>query len=129
MPKPVAEFYEHRADCKICHRAVMRKGSARHYAANKDYYRKRNSAQAKRITNYIRAAKIAKLCADCKLSHPYWRLDFDHLDGAKKTAVLSSSRVRFWGLERVKLEMAKCELVCANCHRDRTQRRRNSRGR
>lgn len=29
-------------------------------------------------------------------------------------------------VNKLKEEIAKCDLVCSNCHRDRTHRRRNS---
>lgn len=43
-------------------------------------------------------------------------MDFDHL-GDKKFAVGSSIS---YTLDAVREEIAKCEVVCANCHRERT---------
>jgi hypothetical protein len=50
-------------------------------------------------------------------------MDFDHLPGFEKSkgvARLVNMRVPD---QRVIDEVAKCELVCANCHRIRTQNR------
>ena len=61
-------------------------------------------------------------CADCGLAHPPWRLDFDHLPGFEKSFNVSKAVTK--PMARILEEIAKCELVCANCHRDRTRQRR-----
>jgi hypothetical protein len=45
-------------------------------------------------------------------------MDFDHVRG-KKTKNLSAM-VSHFGMEAIKAEIAKCDVVCANCHRERT---------
>ena len=57
------------------------------------------------------------VCADCKESYPYWMLDFDHLKNKKFEIGKARSK---YSLEEIKEEAKKCELVCANCHRNRT---------
>lgn len=64
-----------------------------------------------------------KPCTDCGVRHPHWRMDFDHLDPRTKTAELALVVKLGWAKQRIEEELAKCELVCANCHRDRTWRR------
>jgi hypothetical protein len=50
-------------------------------------------------------------------------MDFDHLGEAPKCFEVSAGNSKFsW--EKVLAEIAKCDLVCANCHRVRTARRR-----
>jgi len=50
-------------------------------------------------------------------------MDFDHLD--PKTKVVKVSALIFEGSRQLLLdEIAKCELVCANCHRERTHQRK-----
>jgi hypothetical protein len=58
-------------------------------------------------------------CADCGEADPLV-LEFDHLRD-KKFSIASVWRDHKW--ETVLDEMAKCEVVCANCHRRRTARR------
>lgn len=49
-------------------------------------------------------------------------MDFDHVRGKK---VKSLSNLAISGTEaQVLAEIAKCDLVCANCHRHRTHLRR-----
>lgn len=66
------------------------------------------------------AALKAKPCADCGLRYPPYVMDFDHVRGKKDKCV---SKMRVTNLDRILKEIAKCDLVCANCHRERTQKR------
>jgi hypothetical protein len=49
-------------------------------------------------------------------------MDFDHLGLEEKLNEVS--KLTSWGIEKVKQEINKCEVVCANCHRERTHQRR-----
>ena len=62
-------------------------------------------------------------CADCARTFPPCVMEFDHRDPTIKRATLSvmAGRVR---VATFLEEIAKCDIVCANCHRDRTYRRR-----
>lgn len=59
-----------------------------------------------------------KPCADCGGRFPTVCMDFDHRDPALKSFRISEGGLR----SRVSLEaeIAKCDVVCANCHRVRT---------
>jgi hypothetical protein len=50
-------------------------------------------------------------------------MEFDHRDPATKSAALSRM-LGHAGLRRILDEVAKCDIVCVDCHRDRTFRRR-----
>lgn len=61
-------------------------------------------------------------CVDCKLTFPSECMDHDHVRGKK------SFNVSLWvgsrrSLNVLKEELAKCDLVCSNCHRIRTKQR------
>lgn len=47
-------------------------------------------------------------------------MEFDHLDGKEKSRSIARLVSNKTTLAKVVSEMKKCELVCANCHRDRT---------
>jgi hypothetical protein len=49
---------------------------------------------------------------------------FDHRDHSAKLFTLMGSRAGLMPLERIAAETAECDVVCANCHRVRTYRRR-----
>jgi hypothetical protein len=48
-------------------------------------------------------------------------MDFDHRDGATKLFELNA--VARKTVKDILSEIAKCDVVCANCHRKRTHRR------
>jgi hypothetical protein len=51
-------------------------------------------------------------------------MDFDHRDPAVKSFAIGPSLTR--NRAAVVAEIAKCDVVCANCHRLRTERQRIS---
>ena len=73
-------------------------------------------------------AKIEKIksvpCLDCGNSYPPEAMDFDHVRGTKKFNI-STAHSKSWRV--IEEEIAKCEVVCANCHRVRTRRRLKTR--
>ena len=71
------------------------------------------------IQKFIRTRKD-RPCADCGLSYPYYVMDFDHRDPSTKLFQLSHSRQGRRTLLAVAAEIEKCDVVCANCHRQRT---------
>jgi hypothetical protein len=79
------------------------------------------------IKRYLQEYKQGKPCADCREEYPYFVLDFDHI-GSDKLFDISQYRVHTTDINKLKDEMAKCELVCANCHRMRTHIRANTVG-
>ncbi|MGQ0802447.1 MAG: hypothetical protein ACT4PI_01090 [Actinomycetota bacterium] len=124
--KPLAEFAWRRKEkgqrdnyCRPCRAAYHRK----HYQANRQRY----LAQAKRRKGRNRARNYRQLidflsahpCVDCG-DDDVLVLEFDHVAG-KSILIAKALRDRFW--EDILAEIAKCEVVCANCHRRRTARR------
>lgn len=65
-------------------------------------------------------------CKDCGEKYPSWVMDFDHL--GDKEFTIAAHRLATSSLEKVKQEVAKCDVVCANCHRDRTHARKELHG-
>lgn len=62
-------------------------------------------------------------CMDCGFAPEFpEQMDWDHREN--KTIGISVARAKAWGWDRIKEEIAKCDLVCANCHRKRTVLRR-----
>ncbi len=121
--KPHDEFnFKNRANnvrhsyCKECGKALTR----RHYAHNKRQYLDRNSRAYLKRREFVRQMK-SRPCADCGVQYPYYVMDFDHRKAGSKSFMLSDfTRGTRTSLGR---EMAKCDLVCANCHRERTHQR------
>ena len=82
-------------------------------------FRRRGHAQ-----QFVKDFKAGKSCHDCHNSFPPYVLDFDHVHGTK-VAAISDLVAKGRSLEAINSEVQKCELVCANCHRIRTFKRRN----
>lgn len=114
------EYYE---KCKDCYRIRGRN----YYNDN----RERQLALAKkRKLKYIEERKIFlekikdKPCLDCGKKYPAWVMDFDHRNGHEKTASISFLAFRkLANFDKIRDEIAKCDLVCSNCHRERTYKR------
>ncbi len=73
---------------------------------------------ATKVRIYIRTIKESAKCADCGGSYPPYVFDFHHVSTDKLfdvTHMASRSRT----LDEVKAEIAKCVLLCSNCHRTR----------
>jgi hypothetical protein len=68
--------------------------------------------------------KESNPCVDCGEFYPYWVMEFDHIKGEKNMNV--SRIARSGGSLKISEEIAKCELVCANCHANRTYKRASS---
>lgn len=71
--------------------------------------------------------KVKTPCADCKACFPAECMDFDHVRGEKVNNV-GTMVAHGWSWDKIEAEIAKCDLVCANCHRTRTKNRRKPRG-
>ena len=112
-------------ESKTCRLRLEGEIRATPYRANKSDYIARNKRAAKAVRDFLSKYKEGKICRDCGLPHPAYRLHFDHLPGTKKRFIVSHGYTR--GLTAVMAEIAKCELVCANCHADRTFSRLSAR--
>jgi hypothetical protein len=74
------------------------------------------------LAQYLRDLKTKTPCVDCGINYPYYVMDFDHVRGQKHANVMEL--VSTLSKKRIDLEIAKCEIVCSNCHRIRTYMRR-----
>lgn len=73
--------------------------------------------------DYINNYKILHPCIDCRKNDIRF-LEFDHIRGVKIKEIPGMARTGY-SIQRIQAEIAKCEVVCANCHRLRTSRRGN----
>lgn len=76
-------------------------------------YRKQSRAMMREAKN--------QPCKDCGVKYPYYVMQFDHVRGTKEfnIGVVGPTASR----DRMMNEIAKCEVVCANCHAARTHER------
>ena len=112
------------AYCKECQRIYSREHYATHgHKANiRRYVHHKASRRARRLL--LRQLKSGP-CVECGGTFHTAAMDFDHVRGEKLFEIGSPVGL---GVSRARLddEIAKCDLVCANCHRVRTFNRRHS---
>lgn len=71
---------------------------------------------------YVAWLKANNPCTDCKKYYPFYVMDFDHIKGTKLANITSIAN-GYRPFIQLLTEISKCEIVCANCHRERTQKR------
>jgi len=78
-------------------------------------------AERQRNRDYVRKIKEQSPCTDCGKFYHFSQMDFDHIEDKKvNIATLANSTAK---IAEIKKEIAKCQVVCANCHRLRTWQR------
>lgn len=110
----------HQAKCRTCQ-----------HAYHKAFYQENCEREKKRLLGHKKARKIklslfinklkSNPCTDCGNTFPPICMDFDHL--RDKSFNIGEVYARLTSEKTILEEIAKCELVCANCHRIRTQNR------
>ena len=90
------------------------------------YYRTHRTQEIERVRlrqeatlEFLRGLR-AKPCADCGGAFPPFVMDFDHREPKTKSFNLTNSRAMLKSREQLLVEVAKCDVVCSNCHRIRT---------
>lgn len=126
--KNVSDFYtrkRHRAGelyttCKEC----MKRRGRTYYHENKvrqlKLARARNTRYRRERREFLHKLKN-KPCADCGNVFPPYVMDFHHVEPeTKEASVATLIHANVATTERITAEVAKCILLCANCHRIRT---------
>jgi hypothetical protein len=108
----LAEIEKTEVVCANCHRGREHR---RYLQNNKSPVHL--SPRQKKNKEIIEQAK-SRPCADCGGEFSSWQKDFDHVKGekAERVGYIAMSR----STEALLIEIAKCEVVCAVCHRIRT---------
>ncbi len=73
---------------------------------------------------YVQNIKSQLCCVDCGERHPA-ALQFHHLNAEDKQFNISDAVRRGTSLDRIKKEISKCIVLCANCHLIRHYNMRN----
>jgi hypothetical protein len=101
----------------------QRESSRKHYALNAEAIQKKTAINNRLIRRrnkaYIDEVKGTNPCVDCGVAYPPYVMQFDHVVDGKRGNVADMARSGF-SLENIQAEIDKCELVCSNCHAERT---------
>lgn len=103
--------------CKACKSKYNKAWYEKNKQKHLDSVKKNKAVYVERIRELKNVS-----CADCYETYNYWQMEFDHLpQHVKEFDVSTASNV---SLKRMLAEVDKCEVVCKNCHANRTHHRR-----
>ena len=86
----------------------------KHYQSKKQYYFDKARSRQEFLKSFIERVKKLSRC-NCGESR-WWVLDFHHLEN--KEFGLASAHKMGYSIDKIKQEIRKCNILCANCHRD-----------
>lgn len=126
VEKPLADFRKERtagsgrgATCSRCAAGAVRQ-AYHHNGGREKQHARRKALIAERYAQLEQFKDVP--CADCGGRFPQVCMDFDHVRGEKIDTISRMIRMSYsW--ENILAEIAKCEVVCSNCHRVRTATR------
>lgn len=114
------EYYE---KCKTCMKIRGRSYYYQTRVRQLELVKIRRRRYVEERKEYINKLK-EKPCVDCGKIYPSWIMDFDHIEGTIKLSSIGGIHSgRLWSFDKIDEEIAKCELVCSNCQRQRTHDR------
>lgn len=97
--------------CKNC----VNEYHTKHYKKNRQKYSKSAKASRDRYWLWYQEIKSNLKCKTCGESHPAC-LHFHHKDSSSKSGNISDMVRRMLSKKTILDEIAKCEVLCANCH-------------
>lgn len=89
-------------------------------STNKLEYQKKRRKELREWVYDIKSSP----CIDCKQVYPPEIMQFDHLEVGSKTSTISRMVSDLYSKIMILKEIAKCDLLCPNCHAVRTHKRR-----
>lgn len=109
--------------CRSCNSGVGTGYYARNKEVQRPKVRARNVSIKERNRQHVLAYLTTHPCVDCG-EDDLRVLEFDHLKDKDRS--VSRMISEGYGLARIDTEIAKCEVVCSNCHKKRTYSRNPS---
>lgn len=130
LVKPNADFFYRNkskgklhSQCKDCYVVNRRKIWKEHYHKYGSNYRERAVERSRKIKANLKAQMLEylrdKSCTNCGVSD-IRVLEFDHIDPSKKSFSIARGIGSALSWASILAEIAKCQILCANCHKIRT---------
>lgn len=89
------------------------------YARNKERVIDGNLRRRHQLRERVRQYKLERGCSVCGYKRSYRALEFHHRNGSDdKLATICQMISRRFAWAKIEAELAKCDLVCSNCHRE-----------
>src|SRR4029077_2631271 len=98
--------------CKECNKEYHKE----HYRLHKGTYVKKLADRRVGIGKFISELRKDLKCSLCGENHPA-TLDFHHSNPKDKDFTISEACKGGFSIEKIKEEIAKCIVLCSNCHR------------
>jgi 5-methylcytosine-specific restriction endonuclease McrA len=99
-------------------RAYHRQYHQTWYVARKEKRQAQIYAWKLQVQQFVQDLKESAKCADCGEGHPA-TLDFHHIKSEEKVFNIADAIRQGYSIARIKTEIAKCIILCSNCHRIR----------
>src|SRR2546423_8775991 len=97
----------------------LRAYGRQYYQRNREHLlqreKEKNQRHVARVGAWLSEFKKQLSCSRCSESHPA-TLQFHHRDPNEKDFSIGMYRMGKYSRERILREIAKCEVICANCH-------------
>jgi hypothetical protein len=110
--------------CRSCRALENKQWYERHHERHRENVKERLGKSRDEAQRFIYEYLSNQVCADCG-TYDFAVMTFDHVRGKKKMDVMTMV-YQGYSVEAIMKEIAKCEVVCANCHMWREQKRRGS---
>jgi hypothetical protein len=106
----------------VSNRRIDMTQAERNAASKRNYYYRNQQAQIDRVDKrrretrqWLNEMKTKLKCEQCGENHPA-TLHFHHTDSTQKEKSVSNAAAQGWSITRIEKEIAKCVVLCANCH-------------
>lgn len=121
----VFEKYSKKAyKCKPCKREYDNFRHSQRMRNDPSYKAKKKekcAAYSYKLQKFIYDYLSSHPCVKCGENDPVV-LEFNHIKPSEKTENISSMLQRRTSLDKIKKEISKCEILCANCHKRHTSK-------
>ncbi len=119
VEKEVKEFHPNKnctlgvvGTCKTCYKGRISQWYSDNRQSRQDAANKRN-----RERKALMVEHFGSKCHDCSGEFHQCVYEFHHLDPTQKD--VNPSKALTWSMERMWKELAKCIMLCSNCHKIR----------
>lgn len=127
--KPFGSYYKHhrrglQAQCILCKKEYNKNHYKKDSAKYKTRAAKLNQEYKEEVQSYLISYLKEHTCVRCPETDIVV-LDFDHINPEGKEFSISAGIRSKLKIGRIKVEIEKCQVLCANCHRRKTAKDNN----
>ena len=118
-PKNRARHNEWEKEWRKRNPEKVRESKRLDYLRHRENYKRLKKEYWSRRVELLNRLKTSP-CVDCGVQYNPWIMNFDHRNPEEKVFCPSSS----CSIELMEKELKKCDIVCSNCHAERTHNQR-----